>query len=134
MMQSTNRKSNALQSILGIFLQSMHTPQHVVDTLAWIGILISMDSIHSAIKSLSIESQNTMRDLGRSLLASYAYDNFDVDMKTHVPSAEKSNESLKHLTSDVSATAWGHHSTYQEICVCSSLAINGYSMYASLGQ
>ncbi|KAG1775698.1 hypothetical protein EV702DRAFT_931378, partial [Suillus placidus] len=38
MMQSTNRKSNALQSILGIFLQSMHTPQHVVDTLAWIGI------------------------------------------------------------------------------------------------
>ncbi|KAG1839900.1 hypothetical protein DFJ58DRAFT_667470 [Suillus subalutaceus] len=34
LMQSTNRKSNTLQSILGIFLQSMHTPQHVVDTLA----------------------------------------------------------------------------------------------------
>ncbi|KAG1768805.1 hypothetical protein EDD22DRAFT_999735 [Suillus occidentalis] len=99
MMQSTNRKSNALQSILGIFLQSMHMPQHVVDTLARIGISISTDSIHSAIKSLSVESQNTMRDLGRSLLASYAYDNFDVDLKTHVPSAEKSNESLKHLTS-----------------------------------
>ncbi|KAG2111453.1 hypothetical protein DEU56DRAFT_920025 [Suillus clintonianus] len=99
MMQSTNHKSNALQSILGIFLQSMHTPQHVVDTLTRIGISISTDSIHSAIKSLSIESQNTMRDLGRSLLASYAYDNFDVDIKTHVPSAEKSNESLKHLTS-----------------------------------
>src|SRR6267154_6526899 len=97
MMQSTNHKSNALQSILGIFLQSMHTPQHIVDTIARIAISISMDSIHSAIKSLSIESQNTMHDLGRSLLASYAYDNFDVDIKTHVPSAEKSNESCMAL-------------------------------------
>ncbi|KIK32355.1 hypothetical protein CY34DRAFT_101658, partial [Suillus luteus UH-Slu-Lm8-n1] len=96
MMQSTNRKSNVLQSILGIFLQSMHTPQHVVDTLARIGISISTDPIHSAIKSLSIESQNNMRDLRRSLLASYAYDNFDVDLKTHVLSAEKFNES--HIT------------------------------------
>ncbi|KAJ8591097.1 hypothetical protein M405DRAFT_932356 [Rhizopogon salebrosus TDB-379] len=99
MMQSMNRKSNALQSILGIFFQSMHAPQNVVDTLARIGISISTDSIHAAIKSLSLESQNTMQDLGKSLLASYAYDNFDVDLKTHVPTAEKSNDSLKHLTS-----------------------------------
>ncbi|KIJ07101.1 hypothetical protein PAXINDRAFT_35747, partial [Paxillus involutus ATCC 200175] len=34
-----------------------------------------------------------------SLLASYAYDNFDVDLKSQVPTAEKSNDSLKHLTS-----------------------------------
>ncbi|KAG1839901.1 hypothetical protein DFJ58DRAFT_624894, partial [Suillus subalutaceus] len=36
---------------------------------------------------------------GNLFFASYVYDNFDVDLKTHVPSAEKSNESLKHLTS-----------------------------------
>ncbi|KAG1904411.1 uncharacterized protein F5891DRAFT_977266 [Suillus fuscotomentosus] len=37
LMQSTNRRSNALQSILGIFLQSTHTPQKVIDTLApWV--------------------------------------------------------------------------------------------------
>ncbi|KAG2120928.1 uncharacterized protein F5147DRAFT_766804 [Suillus discolor] len=99
LMQSTNRRSNALQSILGIFLQSTHTPQKVIDTLACIGISISTDSINAAIRSLSTESQNTLQTLGKSLLASYAYDNFDVDLKSQVPLAEKSNDSLKHLTS-----------------------------------
>lgn len=98
-MQSTNRRSNALQSILGIFLQSTHTPQKVIDTLSRIGISISTDSINAAIRSLSAESQNTLRSIGKSLLASYAYDNFDVDLKSQVPQAEKSHESLKHLTS-----------------------------------
>ncbi|KAG0697700.1 hypothetical protein DFH29DRAFT_771718, partial [Suillus ampliporus] len=32
LMQSTNRRSNALQSILSIFLQSTHTPQKVINT------------------------------------------------------------------------------------------------------
>jgi hypothetical protein len=98
-MQSTNRRSNALQSILGIFLQSTHTPQKVIDTLSRIGISISTDSINAAIRSLSAESQNTLRSIGKSLLASYTYDNFDVDLKSQVPQAEKSHESLKHLTS-----------------------------------
>ncbi|KIK72316.1 hypothetical protein PAXRUDRAFT_111408, partial [Paxillus rubicundulus Ve08.2h10] len=34
-----------------------------------------------------------------SLLASYAYNNFDVDLKSQVLTVEKSNDSLKHLTS-----------------------------------
>jgi len=34
LMQSTNRKSNCLQSLMGIFLQSTHTPQKVIETLA----------------------------------------------------------------------------------------------------
>ncbi|KAF9230223.1 hypothetical protein BU15DRAFT_83896 [Melanogaster broomeanus] len=99
LMQSSNQKANALQSILGIFLQSAHTPQKVVDTLARIGISISTETINRAIRSLSAESQQNLRALGQSLLASYAYDNFDVDLKSHVPTAEKSNDSLKHLTS-----------------------------------
>lgn len=98
-MQSTNQKANALQSILGIFLQSVHAPQKVIDTLARLGVSISSDSINLAIRSLSAESQTSLRLLGQSLLASYAYDNFDVDLKSEVPLAEKSNESLKHLTS-----------------------------------
>ncbi|KAG1882356.1 hypothetical protein F4604DRAFT_1532395, partial [Suillus subluteus] len=40
-----------------------------------------------------------IQDLRQTLLASYAYDNFDVELKSHVPLAEKSNNSLKHLTS-----------------------------------
>ncbi|KIK80360.1 hypothetical protein PAXRUDRAFT_158903, partial [Paxillus rubicundulus Ve08.2h10] len=38
LMQSTNWKSNAFQSILGISLQSVHAPQKVIDTLARLGI------------------------------------------------------------------------------------------------
>ncbi|KIK72496.1 hypothetical protein PAXRUDRAFT_180546, partial [Paxillus rubicundulus Ve08.2h10] len=34
LMHSTNRKSNGLQSLSGIFLQSTHTPQKVIETLA----------------------------------------------------------------------------------------------------
>ena len=98
-MQSVNQKSNALQSILGFFLQSVHAPYKVIDTLAHLGISISTDAINMAIQSLSVESENTLHNLRQSLLASYAYDNFDVDLKSQVPTAEKSNNSLKHLTS-----------------------------------
>ena len=94
-----NQKANILQSFLGFFLQSTHTPYKVIDVLARIGISVSTDSINLAIRSLSAESQNALQDLGQSLLASYAYDNFDVDLKSEVPSVEKSTESLKHLTS-----------------------------------
>ncbi|KAI6142402.1 hypothetical protein BKA82DRAFT_4331458 [Pisolithus tinctorius] len=84
LMHGTNQKSNTLQSLLGLFLQSAHTPYKVIDTLAHLGIS---------------ESQNSLQQLGRSLLASYAYDNFDIDLKHYIPTAETSSDSLKHLTS-----------------------------------
>ncbi|KAF9231987.1 hypothetical protein BU15DRAFT_81749 [Melanogaster broomeanus] len=114
LMQSTNRKSNSLQSILGIFLQSVHAPQKVIDTLARLGVSISTDSINRAIHSLSAESRNALRKLGQSLLASYAYDNFDVDLKSEVPQAEKSNDSLKHLTSGL-LFPLGHGITLEDL-------------------
>ncbi|KAF8448777.1 hypothetical protein L210DRAFT_3341799, partial [Boletus edulis BED1] len=99
LMHSTNRKSNSLQSLIGIFLQSAHTPQKVIETLARMGISVSIDAIHVAIRSLSTESLQAVKALGCTLLASYAYDNFDVDLKSTNQTVEKSNESLKHLTS-----------------------------------
>ncbi|KAF9234423.1 hypothetical protein BU15DRAFT_89990 [Melanogaster broomeanus] len=48
LMQGINQKSNALQSILGFFLQSAHAPQKVIDTLAHLGISISTDAINLA--------------------------------------------------------------------------------------
>ncbi|KAI6111301.1 hypothetical protein F5141DRAFT_1003488 [Pisolithus sp. B1] len=99
LMQSMNQKANALQSILRIFFQSAHTPQKVIDTLACIGVLISTETINGAIRSLLAESQNHLQTLGQSLLTSYAYDNFNVDLKPHVPTVEKSHDSLKHLMS-----------------------------------
>ncbi|KAG1852387.1 hypothetical protein C8R48DRAFT_544258, partial [Suillus tomentosus] len=38
MMRSTNQRSNTLQSLLGMFLQSTHTPQKVIETLERMGI------------------------------------------------------------------------------------------------
>ncbi|KIK73796.1 hypothetical protein PAXRUDRAFT_20490 [Paxillus rubicundulus Ve08.2h10] len=81
-MQGTNQKSNTLQSILRLVLQSAHAPYKVIDTLARLGISISTDSINLAVQSLSVESQNALNHLGQSCLASYAYDNFDVDLKS----------------------------------------------------
>jgi hypothetical protein len=98
MMQSTNQKANALESIIGIFLHSCRTPEKVIETLARMGVSISLDAIHKSINSLSAESHRTLQELGLTFLASYAYDNFDVDLKSSMPMAEKSTESLKHLT------------------------------------
>ncbi|KIM70514.1 hypothetical protein SCLCIDRAFT_100938, partial [Scleroderma citrinum Foug A] len=98
-MQSINQKSNTLQCILGFFFQSVHAPYKAIDTLACLGVSISTDAINMAVQSLSAKSENVLHKLGQSLLASYAYNNFDVDLKSQVPTAEKSNDSLKHLTS-----------------------------------
>ncbi|EGO04655.1 hypothetical protein SERLA73DRAFT_25834, partial [Serpula lacrymans var. lacrymans S7.3] len=99
MMQSTNLKSNALQSVIGIFLQSSYSPEKVIDAMARMGVSISQSAIHSAIRLLSAESHRNIRALGQTMLASYVYDNFDVDLKSHQPVAKKSSDTLKHLTS-----------------------------------
>ncbi|EGO00456.1 hypothetical protein SERLA73DRAFT_25831, partial [Serpula lacrymans var. lacrymans S7.3] len=100
MMQSANQKSNALQSMIGIFLQSSHSPEKVIDAMACMGVSISPSAIHSAIWLLSADSHCNICALGQAILASYAYDNFDVDLKSHQPVAEKSSDTLKHLTLD----------------------------------
>ena len=98
-MQSTNQKTNALESIIWIFLHSCGTPEKVIETLAHMGLSISVDAVHQAITSLSDKSANTLRELGQTFLIAYAYDNFDVNLKTSVPTVEKSNVTLKHLMS-----------------------------------
>ncbi|EGO19120.1 hypothetical protein SERLADRAFT_352963, partial [Serpula lacrymans var. lacrymans S7.9] len=99
LMQSSNQKSNALQSIIGIFLHSSHTPAKVVDTLSRMGLSVSLYLVQSAICSLASKSHERLTALGQTLLALYAYNNFDVDLKSYIPTVERSNESLKHLTS-----------------------------------
>jgi len=98
-MQSTNQKTNALESIIGIFLHSCGTPEKVIKTLTHMGVSILVNAVHQVIMSLSAESANTLRELGQTFLIAYAYDNFDVNLKTSVLTVEKSNVTLKHLTS-----------------------------------
>ncbi|KAJ7899234.1 hypothetical protein B0H14DRAFT_3104540 [Mycena olivaceomarginata] len=99
MMQSTNQQSNMLESIIGIFLHASNTPSKVIETLASMGISISVDSIHNAIRSLSRETYERLRTMGQSLLVSYAYDNFDINFPNLVPTVEKSTDTLTHMTS-----------------------------------
>ena len=44
LMQGTNQKCNALESVFGIFLHSCNTPQKVIDMLAHMGITISVET------------------------------------------------------------------------------------------
>ena len=101
MLQGTNQKCNQLKAVFGIFLHSCNTPEKVIDALAHMGISISIDAIHDAIRSLSLETYETLRKMGQTLLVAYAYDNFDIDFKTHLPTVEKVHDTLVHLTSGV---------------------------------
>ncbi|KAF8981381.1 hypothetical protein BDQ17DRAFT_1263022 [Cyathus striatus] len=98
-MQSSNQQTNALKTIIGIFLHACKTPEKVTEALACLGISISLNTIHAAVASLSMESADTLRKMGQTHLVAYAYDNFDVDLKTSIPTVEKSTTTLKHLTS-----------------------------------
>ncbi|KAF8142660.1 hypothetical protein K438DRAFT_1468398, partial [Mycena galopus ATCC 62051] len=40
----------------------------------------------------------TLRDMGETLLVGYAYDNFDINFPTIVPTIEKAADPLTHLT------------------------------------
>ncbi|KAJ7626572.1 hypothetical protein DFH06DRAFT_1103450 [Mycena polygramma] len=99
MMQSRNNKCNALESVFGIFLHSTNTPEKVIQALAHMGISISPNAIHSAIHSLSAETAGTLQEMGRTLLVAYAFDNFDVNFPTIVPTIEKAGDPLTHMTS-----------------------------------
>ncbi|KAJ7906377.1 hypothetical protein B0H13DRAFT_1462818, partial [Mycena leptocephala] len=99
MMQSTNQQSNMLESVIGIFLHASNTPSKVIEALVRMGISISVDSINSAVHSLSRETYERLRTMGRSLLVSYAYDNFDINFPNLVPTVERSTDTLTHMTS-----------------------------------
>lgn len=117
MMQSQNAKCNALESVFGIFLHSTSTPEKVIQALSHMGISISISAIHAAIHSLSIETHETLRAMGQTLLVGYAYDNFDIDFKTAVPTIEKIGDTLTHLTSGTLIML--EHGVKQEHLECS---------------
>ncbi|KIK93324.1 hypothetical protein PAXRUDRAFT_76192, partial [Paxillus rubicundulus Ve08.2h10] len=63
-----------LQSILGLFLQSAHALQKVIDTLTHVRLSISANAMNIAVHSLSIESHTSLQKIGQSCLTAYAYD------------------------------------------------------------
>jgi hypothetical protein len=120
MMQSSNQRCNALQSMLGVFLHSCNTPEVVRECLAHMGISISVSAINSAVANLSKQSEVKMRHIGKSLLTSYAYDNLDIDLKHSVPSVEKPQDTLIHLTSGMMLPL-NHGVTLEDLDCCEEL-------------
>ncbi|KAJ3522613.1 hypothetical protein NM688_g8849 [Phlebia brevispora] len=98
LMQGRNQKANWLQSLCGLFLHANNTPQKVIDTLAQLGLSTSLSSIHRALDSLIACAKDEIKALGKTLTIGYCYDNFDVDMRSAIPTVEKSGDSLRHLT------------------------------------
>jgi hypothetical protein len=98
MMHSSNSRCNAFQSAVGVFLQSCNAPETLRELLAHMGVSVATTTINSAIRSLSKQANVAIRHLGQSLLTSYAYDNLDIDLKHSVPTAEKPQDTLVHLS------------------------------------
>lgn len=99
LMHNRDQKANALQSTVGIFLHATNTPEKVIKVLSRMGISISLTSIHRAVNSLSDETCGDIQSLGQTLLASYGYDNFELQIFTGIPTVENPGEGLLHLTS-----------------------------------
>ncbi|KAI1781686.1 hypothetical protein LXA43DRAFT_908048 [Ganoderma leucocontextum] len=98
-MHAVDQQCNALQSVTGIFLHSCNAPEKLIKVLARMGLSISLTSMHRAIDSLSRQSHIEVETLGRTLLSSHAFDNFDAQINTLVSTVDKPNEGLLHLTS-----------------------------------
>jgi hypothetical protein len=98
-MQSSNQCCNALQSAVGLFLESCNTPETVCELLTHMGLSISTTATNKMVNNLSKESHTEIQALGQTLLASYAYNNLDIDLKHAVPTIEKDPMTLIHLTS-----------------------------------
>lgn len=99
MMQSTNQKCNALQSLIGIFLHSEDTSERTIKVLSHFGISIGPTSINRGVTSLSARTEDAIQKLAQTLLASFAYDNFDINFPNSTPTVEGLQDTLTHLTS-----------------------------------
>ncbi|PIL23294.1 hypothetical protein GSI_14604 [Ganoderma sinense ZZ0214-1] len=98
-MHAMDQQCNALQSTMGIFLHSCNAPEKLAKVLSRMGISTSLSSTHRAITSLSQQSHGDIEALGRTLLTSHAFDNFDAQIKTLISTIDKQHDGLLHLTS-----------------------------------
>ncbi|KAF8583754.1 hypothetical protein K439DRAFT_1347929, partial [Ramaria rubella] len=109
--QSTNQKCNAFQVINLLALESMSTPEQVIEMAAHAGWGVSSATIHTMVASLICDARRTIKDFGSSGDVSPAYDNFDVTYTTEEPTVEKQGSfmsvtscvffKLAHVTKDV---------------------------------
>lgn len=98
-MYTTNQLCNSLQSMVGVFLHASNAPETIMNLLSHMGVSVSAKTVNRSIKNLSKEAHTEMRTLGQMFLTSYAYDNLDIDFKHSVPTEERPQDTLIHITS-----------------------------------
>ncbi|KAI0267690.1 hypothetical protein BC834DRAFT_1040462 [Gloeopeniophorella convolvens] len=99
MMQSTNQKCNALASLIGLFCHSTSTPELVLEMLAHSGLSVSPTAVHNMVSSLSEGAHKQLREIASTRIASFVYDNFDMDFKSWQHTVDKPGSTLVHATS-----------------------------------
>ena len=74
-------------------------PELLIEMLMHTGLSISLTAIHDMINSLSHKAHKKLKRMSESLLASFVYDNFDMDFKSWMPTVEKPGSTMTHATS-----------------------------------
>lgn len=101
MLNSSNRLSNALQTVISMFLHAANAPETVHELLARMGLATSTTTTHNAINNLAIQAKQDIRTLGQTMQALYSFDNVDIFLRHATPSITH-EDSLIHLTSAIS--------------------------------
>jgi hypothetical protein len=70
-----------------------------MNLLSHMGVSVLVKTVNRSIKNLSKEAHTEMRTLDKMFLTSYAYDNMDIDFKHSVPTEERPQDTLIHITS-----------------------------------
>lgn len=93
-----NQKCNALQVLVGLFLHSCNAPEVVVTTLSHMGVSVSAQTINNTVKSLSPDASKELQKVAHTMLASFAFDNLDMNFAQGTATLETSHPTLTHVT------------------------------------
>jgi hypothetical protein len=83
---SSNKDFNALQCVVGFFLESKCTPEAIIELLAHMGVSVSTQTTRNMVNSLIRSARLRNKGLPPSM---FIYDNFDLDFKVAQPTAGK---------------------------------------------
>lgn len=97
---------NQLQTLVGLFAHSTHTPEKVIDLLAHAGLSIAPSSINNMVKSMSQHALEHLKDPfltepdGEQEPVSFGFDNLDIKFPTDNPTIDYHGH-LAHITTGI---------------------------------
>lgn len=97
LMQSINAQCNRLQTLVGLFAHSTHTPEKVVELLAHAGLSIAPSSINNMVQAMSADAVESLKNSPEPKPKAFGYDNLDVSFKTDNPTIDYHGH-LAHIT------------------------------------